>query len=195
MRRTSQCVFPYTASWTKIRFAGISSLWSILWPISVEKKINLELLHLNSSFFILLLIFMCFFFFFLLFFSENTIAVPLFFPLIKAYFAFIKFQLSSSNCSCTKGVLLCVVWGSRFSLLLFSQSLHWRRKVPILLLGFVYLYLFLPTLFATKRRVPSAIIIDTHIRNQKENTIRRSNRTHNWKVKIKAKPIQFSKVN
>lgn len=90
MRRTSQCVFPYTASWTKIRFAGISSLWSILWPISVEKKINLELLHLNSSFFILLLIFMCFFFFFLLFFFREHHSSSTVFSSYKSLFCIYK---------------------------------------------------------------------------------------------------------
>lgn len=63
--------------------------------------------------------------------------------------------LSCSNCPCTKRVILGLVWRTRFSLLLLPQSLHRRRKVPLLLFRFVYLYLLLPALFATERRVPS----------------------------------------
>ena len=69
-----------------------------------------------------------------------------------------KFHLSGSNRPCTKRVILGLVWGDRFSLLFFSQSLY-RRNVLVLLLGFVSLYLLVSTLFATKRRVPSAVQI------------------------------------
>lgn len=124
-------------------FRGISSLLTLLHGKS-ELHFYFPFLH--------------FFFLFSFLLREGWSDLTLFFLLLCILYPILpyKFHLSSSNRPCTKWVIL--VWGDRFSLLLFSQSLH-RRNVLILLLGIVSLYLILSTLFAAERRVPSAIQI------------------------------------
>jgi hypothetical protein len=72
------------------------------------------------------------------------------------FFFFLYIYLSGYHGACIETTVLGFGGGRRLPLLLFSQGLHRRREIPVLLIGFICFYLHLPALFTTERSVPSA---------------------------------------
>lgn len=92
-----------------------------------------------------------FFFFFLL---GKLLDIDFFYYF--CFFFFLYIYLSGYHGACIETTVLGFGGGRRLPLLLFSQGLHRRREIPVLLIGFICFYLHLPALFTTERSVPSA---------------------------------------